>query len=33
MAYRIEGLAPEQFRGLFEMNEAELTAVNAMRVS
>ena len=31
MAYRIEGLAPEQFEGLFEMSEEALTARNARR--
>ncbi len=31
MAYRIEGLAPEQFEGLFEMSDAALAARNARR--
>lgn len=31
MAYRIEGLAPEQFEGLFEMSEEALAARNARR--
>jgi len=31
MAYRIEGLAPEPFEALFEMNEEELAARNARR--
>ncbi len=33
MAYRIEGLAPQPFRRLFEMSAAELAAANAMRVT
>ena len=31
MAYRIEGLAPEQFEGLFGMDDAALAARNARR--
>jgi hypothetical protein len=31
MAYRIEGLAPEQFQGLFGMSEEALAARNARR--
>jgi hypothetical protein len=31
MAYRIEGLAPEQFEGLFEMSDAALAERNARR--
>ncbi|HYD13586.1 MAG TPA: DUF1203 domain-containing protein [Allosphingosinicella sp.] len=33
MAYRIEGLAPQAFEGLFSMMDGELTARGAMRVT
>ena len=33
MAYRIEGLAPEAFEGLFGLSDAELAALNARRVT
>ena len=32
MSYRIEGLSPEPFRPMFEMDEAELASLNALRV-
>ncbi|HET9639442.1 MAG TPA: DUF1203 domain-containing protein [Allosphingosinicella sp.] len=32
MAYRIEGLDPEPFAGLFDLSDAELAARNARRV-
>ena len=33
MTYRIEGLAPEAFEGLFSMTDGELAARNAVRVT
>ena len=33
MAYRIEGLAPDAFTGLFSLGDAELAARNARRVT
>ena len=33
MAYRIEGLAPDAFAGLFSLGDAELAARNARRVT
>ncbi|MBV9882495.1 MAG: DUF1203 domain-containing protein [Sphingomonadaceae bacterium] len=33
MTYRIEGLAPEAFEGLFSMTDGELAACNAVRVT
>ena len=33
MAYRIEGLSPEAFESLFSMQDGELAAHNAVRVT